>query len=396
MKPMKTFSTRKTLITYTLAGVIFGACFPLVAAIVESYVTKIPLSLEAIGLYHQNNPLMYMIDSAPIFLGIFALVGGVSRAKAGRANAETEVLLNEIHGTNNENERLLEQVEAELQINQSMQADMALVSQSLVKSSGELLSVMEQMTVAGGNVDEEVTGINASVKKINTISEEIVGHFFAFKKDTEIMYGQMTETKEMMSRNLMLSDHVEKKVNTLQKSLTEVVQDTKEITDTTSRINRISENIKLLALNATIEASRAGESGKGFAVVAAEVQKLSVQSETATAKIAKGIHKITEDITVTTKDMLLLSEKGRHLYQSSETMEQLYGDLALVISNIKSQTNDMTSQIKDEGNAINSIREMAEQLAENSQNLRQYINQSEKAITETEGLVMTLDKHINN
>jgi len=56
----------------------------------------------------------------------------------------------------------------------------------------------------------------------------------------------------------------------------------------------------------------------------------------------------------------------------------------------------MTSQIEDEGNAINSIREMAEQLAENSQNISQTIGQSEKAITETEGLVMTLDKHINN
>lgn len=395
MKQMKIFNTRKTLISYTLVGVVFGACFPLGAAIFESYVTKIPFSLSTIGIYHQNNPLMYMIDTAPIFLGLFALAGGVSRAKAGRANAETEVLLKDIHETNNENEGLLEQFEAELKINQLMQADMAQVSQSLVKSSAELLSAMDEMTVAGGHVDDEVIGINASVREINSISEDIVGRFFSFSKDTETMCSQMTKTKEMMSRNLTLSDHVEKKVNALQKSLEEVVQDAKEITKVTLRINRISEDIKLLAFNAAIEASRAGESGKGFAVVAVEVQKLSVQSEIATAKIAKGIRKITEDITVTTKDMLLLSGDGRDLYQSSESMELVCGDLSLIIGNIKNQTNDMTSQIEEEGNAINRIREMAENLAENSQKLSQYIGQSEKAITETKGLVMTLDKHMN-
>lgn len=57
-------------------------------------------------------------------------------------------------------------------------------------------------------------------------------------------------------------------------------------------INEIAAQTNLLALNATIEAARAGDAGKGFAVVASEVKSLASQTGNATEEITKQIEEI--------------------------------------------------------------------------------------------------------
>ena len=68
-------------IKYTLAGVIFGFFFPVLALAIDLYVKDLSYSLSNILHLHQINPLHNIIDTAPFFLGLFAYFAGLRQDK---------------------------------------------------------------------------------------------------------------------------------------------------------------------------------------------------------------------------------------------------------------------------------------------------------------------------
>lgn len=91
-------------------------------------------------------------------------------------------------------------------------------------------------------------------------------------------------------------------MNTVRKSIDYLEQQTSLTKDSVDQISRATELIaaiasqtSLLSLNASIESARAGELGKGFGVVASEIQKLSVQANTAVDDIRKMVDSLMEN-----------------------------------------------------------------------------------------------------
>ncbi len=62
---------------YTLYGVLFGCMFPLGATIIESIHAQGSLTLANVMLVQRGNVLLWIIDSAPFWLGLFARIGGI-------------------------------------------------------------------------------------------------------------------------------------------------------------------------------------------------------------------------------------------------------------------------------------------------------------------------------
>ncbi len=67
----------KNLVAYTTFGIAFGCCFPVFAILADIFFFKeLPFAWESVGKAHFLNPLHFIIDTAPLFLGLaFSFVG---------------------------------------------------------------------------------------------------------------------------------------------------------------------------------------------------------------------------------------------------------------------------------------------------------------------------------
>jgi len=61
---------------YTLYGALFGMVFPIVSSIIDSIHSYGSLTFVNLLQAQSNNPLLWIIDSAPFWLGLFARFGG--------------------------------------------------------------------------------------------------------------------------------------------------------------------------------------------------------------------------------------------------------------------------------------------------------------------------------
>ena len=86
---------RKVILQYTLFGVLFGFLFPLIATVWGIYARDLPFTMASIVVVQTTNPLYWMIDSAPFFLGLFACYGGIRHFQALRLNQELELGIQE-------------------------------------------------------------------------------------------------------------------------------------------------------------------------------------------------------------------------------------------------------------------------------------------------------------
>ena len=71
-------------------GAAFGAVFPLVSTLLDVGLSGAPLSLDAILRAQASQPLLWIIDAAPIVLGLFG-------ARLGQTHLELDALRRREH-----------------------------------------------------------------------------------------------------------------------------------------------------------------------------------------------------------------------------------------------------------------------------------------------------------
>ena len=76
MRLFKANLFKSNVIHYALFGVIFGGCFPILATLLDLYAQNLEISLAGILRVQADQPLHWIIDTAPLFLGIFATLAG--------------------------------------------------------------------------------------------------------------------------------------------------------------------------------------------------------------------------------------------------------------------------------------------------------------------------------
>ena len=141
---------------YAIYGALFGLMFPLVASLLEMVVRGLPFRLSSFGLVQQGEPLIWMIDSAPIFLGLFASLAGKRQDQLSKFAAGLE-------------DAIAERTKELVEVNSSLQSEIV-DRESAEKDSREanqqLRAIFDTIPGAISVMDREMTVVDLSDKMV--------------------------------------------------------------------------------------------------------------------------------------------------------------------------------------------------------------------------------------
>lgn len=157
--------------------------------------------------------------------------------------------------------------------------------------NGELGSICDNL----GEINNSVEGLNSLVESSQAAllkTAEAALNFndakLAIIDSVEDAKTEITTLKESSDQVVASFNEMHETFLTLQKSVSDIRDCMKGITDIANQTN-------LLSLNASIEAARAGEAGRGFAIVADQVRVLSDEIKKLTANIAESVNNVEKD-----------------------------------------------------------------------------------------------------
>ncbi len=197
-------------------------------------------------------------------------------------------------------------------------------------TSNQLLNISGQNKDNVLNQKREIDSIATAINEMTvTISEITRNTTLTLEKSEQgVIKGNEAnnETKESVQKIEQLNGSLQ----STKKSIIDLVEQSKQITNVVEIIKNIADQTNLLALNAAIEAARAGESGRGFAVVADEVRNLANKTKNSTEEIQANINNFEKYMTAIVSDI-----------NSSEKM-------CLDTQNVIEKTNFVVESIKNE------------------------------------------------
>jgi len=129
---------------YALYGALFGLAFPIIATLFDAYMRDLGLGMAGLIEAQKTQPLHWIIDTAPIFLGIFAGLAGIKQQEVIEVNEGLERKVEQrtemLHEQNEELRTIQDELEDSLtRISQSINYAQR-IQDAIVSNTNELKS----------------------------------------------------------------------------------------------------------------------------------------------------------------------------------------------------------------------------------------------------------------
>jgi twitching motility protein PilJ len=188
---------------------------------------------------------------------------------------------------------------------------------------------------------------------------------------------------EAVRRTIDGMNAIRETIQETSKRIKRLGESSQEIGNIVELISDIAEQTNILALNASIQASMAGEAGRGFAVVADEVQRLAERAATATKQIEVLVRTIQSD----TNEAVVSMERSTTDVVGGALLAENAGS---ALGEIEQVSNQIASLVQNISGSARSQSLAAQNIARNTQVLREISVQTADATSATAQAIVKL------
>ncbi len=263
------------------------------------------------------------------------------------------------------------------QITRDFESMIGEIVETVASASTELEASAGTLTATAERSQELTTSVAAASEEASTNVQSVASA-------TEEMASSVNEISRQVQESATIAGQAVDQARVTNDRVSELATAAARIGDVVELINNIAGQTNLLALNATIEAARAGDAGKGFAVVASEVKALAEQTAKATGEIStqiSGIQAATQQSVGAIKEIgdtigrmseiastiaSAVEEQGAATQEISRNVQQAAQGTMQVSSNIT----DVQRGASETGSASTQVLSAAQSLSSDSTRLK--------------------------
>jgi methyl-accepting chemotaxis protein len=259
-----------------------------------------------------------------------------------------------------------QQLEREHAAAEQRKADMHKLANDFERAVGEIIetvsSASTELEAAASTLTTTADHAQHQTNAVAVASEQASSNVQSVASATEEMSSSTAEIGRQVHESARIAGEAVNQAEKTNDRVGELAKAAARIGDVVELINTIAGQTNLLALNATIEAARAGDAGRGFAVVASEVKALAEQTAKATGEISQQIGGIQS---ATRESVGAIKEIGDTISKMSEIASTI------------------ASAVEEQGAATQEISRNVQQAAIGTQQVSSNIVEVQHGVTET-------------